>query len=139
AMTTYRTADEFDWRFAGTAPAQAGGPYPVCDYLIARGADYAEATSADRWISLSDSLDRHAVAPEAVACPLTLLGFTSDRLVPIEDLRDLASRAPALRRFGEASSIFGHDAFLKERELVGRTLHDALSPLYARQPREIAA
>ena len=139
AMTTYRTADEFDWRFDTTAPARAGAPYPVCDYLIARGADYAEATSADRWISLSDSLDRHAVAPEAVCCSLTLLGFTSDRLVPIEDLRDLAGRAPALRRFGEAGSIFGHDAFLKERELVGRTLHDALSPLYARQPDEIAA
>ena len=139
AMTTYRTAEEFDWRFAATAPDRAGAPYPVCDYLIARGADYAEATSADRWISLSDSLDRHAVAPEAVQCPLTLLGFTSDRLVPIEDLRELAARAPALRRFDEAGSIFGHDAFLKERELVGRTLHDALSPLYARQPREIAA
>lgn len=139
AMTTYRTADEFDWRFAATAPEQAGGAYPVCDYLIARGADYAEATSADRWISLSDSLDRHTVEPEAVLCPLTLLGFTSDRLVPIEDLRVLAGRAPALRRFGEAGSIFGHDAFLKERELVGRTLHDALSSLYARQPDEIAA
>ncbi|WP_420479806.1 homoserine O-succinyltransferase MetX [Brevundimonas sp. FT23028] len=139
AMTTYRTADEFDWRFATTAPAEAGAPYPVCDYLIARGADYAEATSADRWISLSDSLDRHAVAPEAIACPLTLLGFTTDRLVPIEDLRDLAARAPALRRFDEAGSIFGHDAFLKEREVVGRSLHDALSPLYARQPDEIAA
>ncbi|MFC7378793.1 homoserine O-succinyltransferase [Brevundimonas sp. GCM10030266] len=139
AMTTYRTADEFDWRFATTAPERAGEAYPVCEYLISRGADYAEATSADRWISLSDSLDRHAVAPEAIQCPLTLLGFTSDRLVPIEDLRELAARAPALRRFDEAGSIFGHDAFLKERELVGRTLHDALSTLYARQPDEIAA
>lgn len=139
AMTTYRTADEFDWRFATTAPDQAGAPYPVCDYLIARGADYAEATSADRWITLSDSLDRHLVAPEAVRCALTVLGFTSDRLVPIEDLRDLAARAPALRQFTEAGSIFGHDAFLKEREVVGRTLHDALTPLYARQPDEIAA
>ncbi|WP_420471635.1 homoserine O-succinyltransferase MetX [Brevundimonas sp. FT23042] len=139
AMTTYRTADEFDWRFAGAPPAAAGAPYPVCDYLIARGADYARATSADRWISLSDSLDRHAVAPEAITCPLTLLGFTTDRLVPIEDLRDLAARAPALRRLEVAGSIFGHDAFLKEREVVGRTLHDALSPLYARQPDEIAA
>lgn len=139
AMTTYRTADEFDWRFAPTAPSRAGEAYPVCEYLISRGADYAEVTGADRWISLSDSLDRHAVSPEAIRCPLTLLGFTSDRLVPIEDLRELARRAPALRRFDEAGSIFGHDAFLKERERVGRTLHDALSPLYARQPDEIAA
>lgn len=138
AMTTYRTADEFGWRFGATPPAEAGGAYPVCEYLIARGENYADVTSAERWITLSDSLDRHAVAPETVLCPLTLLGFTSDRLVPIEDLRELAGRAPALRRFGEAGSIFGHDAFLKERELVGRTLHDALSPLYA-STQEIAA
>jgi len=139
AMITYRTPEEFALRFAPTPPRRAGEPYPVCDYLIARGADYAETTSAARWIALSDSLDRHAVTPGAVRCPLTVVGFTSDRLVPIEDSRELAARAPNLRRLIEALSIFGHDAFLKERELVGRALHDALSPLYATQPREIAA
>ncbi len=139
AMTTYRTADEFALRFASTPPAEAGDPYPVCDYLIARGAEYAGATSADRWITLSDSLDRHAVEPEAVRCPLTVIGFTSDGLVPIEDSRDLAARAPNLRRLIEAPSIFGHDAFLKERELIGRALHDLLSPLTHLQSREIAA
>lgn len=138
AMTTYRTAEEFDWRFSAAAPAVAGQPYPVCDYLISRGANYVEVTSANRWITLSDSLDRHAIAPEAIACPLTLLGFTSDRLVPIEDIRELARRAPNLRHIEEAPSIFGHDAFLKEREVVGRALHTALSPLYAR-PSELAA
>jgi len=139
AMATYRTPEEFALRFAPTPPAEAGGPYPVCDYLIARGAAYAELTSAARWISLSDSLDRHAVEPEAVRCPLTVVGFTSDRLVPIEDSRELAARAPDRRRLVEAPSIFGHDAFLKERELVGRVLHGALSPLYATSHREIAA
>ena len=139
AMTTYRTAEEFDLRFAATPPAEAGGPYPVCDYLISRGADYAGMTGAGRWISLSDSLDRHRVEPEAVRCPLTVIGFTSDRLVPIEDSRELAARAPNLRRLIEAPSIFGHDAFLKERELVGHALHDLLNPFNALQPSEIAA
>ena len=106
---------------------------------VVQGAAYAEATSATRWIALSDSLDRHDVPPEAVRCPLTVVGFTSDRLVPIEDSRELAARAPNLIRLVEAPSIFGHDAFLKERELVGRVLHDALSPLYANARREIAA
>ncbi|MFN3930165.1 MAG: homoserine O-succinyltransferase [Brevundimonas sp.] len=139
AMATYRTPEEFALRFAATPPVEAGAPYPVCDYLIARGAGYAEVTSAARWIALSDSLDRHDVAPEAVQCALTVIGFTSDQLVPIEDSRELAGRAPHLRRLVEAPSIFGHDAFLKERELVGRALHDALSPLYATPHREIAA
>ncbi|WP_082572434.1 homoserine O-succinyltransferase [Brevundimonas sp. Root1423] len=139
AMTTYRTADEFGLRFGPTAPAGAGEAYPVCDYLIAKGATYAEATSADRWISLADSLDRHSIDPRAVRCPLTVIAFASDTLVPIADSRELADRAPNLRRLIEAPSIFGHDAFLKERELIGRALHDFLSPLTALQTREIAA
>jgi len=138
AMTSYRTAEEFGLRFASTPPAQAGGAYPVCDYLIARGAAYEGVTDAARWIALSDSLDRHAVAPEAIRCPLTVIGFTSDRLVPIEDSRELAARAPNLRRLIEAPSVFGHDAFLKERERVGHALHDLLSTL-SFQSREIAA
>ncbi|MDI1325615.1 MAG: homoserine O-succinyltransferase [Brevundimonas sp.] len=139
AMTTYRTAEEFALRFSQTPPPAAGGPWPVCDYLIARGADYAGATSADRWISLSDSLDRHSVDPQAVRCPLTVVGVTSDALVPIADSRELAARVPNLRRLIEAPSVFGHDAFLKERELIGRVLHDVLTPLTALQPSEIAA
>ena len=139
AMTTYRTADEFDLRFSQTAPAGAGEPFAVCDYLIAKGSAYAGATSADRWISLSDSLDRHSVDPRRVRCPLTVVGFSSDTLVPIADSRELAAGAPNLRRLVEAPSIFGHDAFLKERELIGRVLHDVLNPLTAIQPSEIAA
>ena len=138
AMTTYRTAEEFALRFGPTAPAEAGQPYPVCDYLIARGAAYAGATSADRWISLSDSLDRHRVEPRAVRCPVTVIGVSSDTLVPIEDSRELARLAPNLRRLVEVRSVFGHDAFLKEREQIGRLLHDITSPLNL-QSQEIAA
>ena len=138
AMTGYRTPEEFGLRFGSTPPAEAGGAYPVCDYLIARGAAYEGVTDAARWIALSDSLDRHSVAPEAIRCPLTVIGFTSDRLVPIEDSRDLAARAPNLRRFIEAPSIFGHDAFLKERERVSHALHDVLNTL-SLPSREIAA
>jgi homoserine O-acetyltransferase len=138
AMTSYRTAEEFGVRFASTPPTRAGDPYPVCDYLIARGAAYSDVTDAARWIALSDSLDRHTVAPGAIRCPLTVIGFTSDRLVPIEDSRDLAAGAPNLRRFIEAPSIFGHDAFLKEPERVSHALHDILSTL-SLPTQEIAA
>ena len=138
AMISYRTPEEFGLRFASTAPAAAGDAYPVCDYLTARGAAYPQVMAVDRWISLSDSLDRHAVAPERILAPLTLVGFTSDRLVPIDDLRELATRVPTLERFVEAPSIFGHDAFLKERELISRTLTEALLPVFTRS-REIAA
>ncbi|QQQ19159.1 homoserine O-succinyltransferase [Brevundimonas vitis] len=140
AMTTYRTAEEFDLRFgSGEAPVQAGGDYAVCDYLTDRGRAYVGATSPQRWITLSDSLDRHRVVPEQIHCALTLVGFTTDRLVPIEDIRALAQRVPSLERLVEATSIFGHDAFLKEREVVCDVLETALAPLFVARPQEIAA
>jgi homoserine O-acetyltransferase len=138
AMTTYRTPEEFDHRFgAGGIPARAGDAYSVCDYLTAQGRGYGEVTTVARWTSLSDSLDRVSVRPEDIRAALTVVGFTSDRLVPIEDLEDLAGRAPRLERFVAAPSLYGHDAFLKEQGLVDAALRIALSSLYARQ--EIAA
>lgn len=139
AMTAYRTPEELDLRFGGApAPARAGGLYAVCDYLVARGRAYREINSPARWIALSDSLDRHAVSPERVLCPVTLLAFASDRLVPLDDMRELAARLPNRERLVEAPSIFGHDAFLKESAVVARVLETALSPLFAPAP-EIAA
>ena len=141
AMTTYRSPEEFDARFgANTAPETAGQAYPVCDYLIARGAAYPGQTSARRWIALSDSLDRHTVQPERIQALLTVVGFTSDRLVPVSDSRALAERAPNLARFVEAPSLYGHDAFLKERAVIADVLSTALKGLqFSCSSQEIAA
>jgi homoserine O-acetyltransferase len=129
AMTTYRTAEEFAERFETTAPTSAGQAYPVCEYLTARGKAYRTHTTPARWLSLSDSIDRHAVTPEAIRTPVTLVGFTSDRLVPIDDIRELAARLPALWRLVEAPSLYGHDAFLKEDEAVAAILRSALKEI----------
>ena len=129
AMTTYRTAEEFGERFDTQAPTHAGQAYPVCEYLTARGKAYRTHTTPSRWLSLSDSIDRHAVLPEAIPTPTTLVGFTSDRLVPIDDMRELAARLPTLWRLVEAPSLYGHDAFLKEDALVGDILRTALKDI----------
>ncbi|NEX92230.1 cystathionine gamma-synthase [Caulobacter sp. 17J65-9] len=122
AMTTYRTPAEFAQRFGGDAPAEAGGAYPVCDYLIARGQAYPERMSEARWVALSDSMDRHRVRPEAVVAPTTLLAFDSDRLVPLADMQELAARLPALTDLVVRPSLYGHDAFLKEDDAVASVL-----------------
>lgn len=129
AMTTYRTAEEFAERFETEAPTSAGQAYPVCEYLTARGKAYRTHTTPSRWLSLSDSIDRHNVTPEAITTPTTLIGFTSDRLVPIDDIRELAARLPALFRLVEAPSLYGHDAFLKEDEAVAAILRTALKEI----------
>lgn len=129
AMTTYRTPEEFSGRFEDAVAGAVGEPYPVCGYLTARGDAYRTHTTPARWLSLSDSIDRHRVTPEAITTPTFLIGFTSDRLVPIDDIRELAARLPNLWRLVEAPSLYGHDAFLKEDAFVGDILKDALKDI----------
>ncbi len=117
AMTTYRTPDEFSERFNGTPGAAAGDAYDVCEYLIARGAAFD--MDAARYLTLSDSIDRHHVAPENIRSDTTLISSLSDQLVPPADLRRLASIVPALVALHEIQSHFGHDAFLKEAKTIG--------------------
>lgn len=115
AMTTYRTPEEFEARFAHRPGAAAGDPYPVCEYLIARGDAYAMAP--ERFVTLSDSIDRHAADPAKIQSKALFVAVTSDRLVPAADTRRLAGAAPDAR-YAEITSQFGHDAFLKEAAVL---------------------
>lgn len=115
AMTTYRTPEEFDARFPHRPGARAGDPYAVCDYLIARGDAYRMAP--DRYVTLSDSIDRHAVDPARIAAKALFIAVTQDRLVPAADTRRLAEAAPSAS-YAEISSLYGHDAFLKEHAVI---------------------
>jgi homoserine O-acetyltransferase len=120
AMTTYRSAGEFDarfdWRPTGRAtPAR----FPVEDYLDARGAAFAERFEPEAFTRLSESIDLHAIDPERLTTPTTLVSFDTDALVPPWLVDELARRAPGVVCHLELSSVFGHDAFLKEVRHVG--------------------
>lgn len=123
AMTTYRTPEEFDARFAHRPGARAGDPYAVCDYLIARGDAYAMAP--ERFVTLSDSIDRHHVDPARIAARSLFIAVTEDRLVPAADTRRLASSVRAARYAG-ISSLYGHDAFLKEHGVIAPLVRNFL-------------
>jgi len=118
AMTSYRTAEEFNARFPHRPGAKAGDPYAVCSYLIARGE--AWRMSPERFVTLSDSIDRHRIDPARITAKALFIAAREDRLVPAADTRRLAEAAPNAR-YAEISSLYGHDAFLKE--------HAALAPL----------
>ncbi|MBS0295548.1 MAG: homoserine O-succinyltransferase [Proteobacteria bacterium] len=124
AMTTYRSAEEFDARFDRALDAE--GLSQIDRYLIARGRAYAKAMAPERWWSLSRSIDSHAVEPEAVTVPTTLIASTSDRLTPLSDMAELASRLPDLIRFAEIRSLYGHDAFLKDAAALNPILKACL-------------
>ena len=119
AMTTYRTAREFDARF-GTRP-EAGDAvrFPVESYLDTRGADFARRFDAVAFSTLSTSIDLHDVEPERVVVPLLLVSVASDTVSPPWLAHELAGRAVGPVRHVTLESPYGHDAFLKESDAVG--------------------
>jgi homoserine O-acetyltransferase len=64
---------------------------------------------------LSESIDLHRVEPESISVPTTLVAVAEDQLVTLAEMRELESRLAGPRRLYEIHSLYGHDAFLKER------------------------
>lgn len=128
AMTTYRGSAEFGKRFAGAPELREDRfHFPVEDYLEHAGRRFVERFDANRFLGLSESIDLHDVAPERVPVPATLIGFPSDRLVPLADLCELQARMRGAATLEVVDSPFGHDAFLKEPEQLAPLLRAALT------------
>ena len=127
AMLSYRTPEEFAERFDAPVQWQDGNArFPSEDYLDACGASYVARTPLTAFLRLSESIDVHAVAPESVAVPTTLVAIDEDRLVPRHTLVELAERLPVLRRLHLVRSRYGHDAFLKEEGAIADIIRTAL-------------
>jgi len=127
AITTYRGSGEFAQRFAGAAELRSDGfHFPVEDYLQHQGRRFAARFDAQRFLALSESIDLHDVAPERIRTPATLIGFPSDRLVPLADLCELQRRLQGPATLAVVESPYGHDAFLKETEQLAPLLREAL-------------
>ena len=120
AMSTYRSRDEFAERFGGEARRAAPDArftFPVEEYLLARGDDYARRYHPGGFLCLSESIDLHRVDATRVAVPVDAIAVTEDQLVPVADVRAMVARLPQ-GRLHVLSSHFGHDTFLKEGGLL---------------------
>jgi homoserine O-acetyltransferase len=120
AMITYRSAEEFEERF--DRRVDDAHLSDLDRYLMARGNAFTEAMGADRWLSLSEAIDRTAIDPLNVRAPTTLLACSSDQLAPLAQMEDLSRRLPKLTGFHVIRSMYGHDAFLKEPAQISRAL-----------------
>jgi homoserine O-acetyltransferase len=120
AMTTYRTPEEFADRFELNETASNPFQFDICDYLGSRGDVFAQAMDAQRFLALSESIDLHRVEPENITTPTLLMTAISDQLAPLPDMRELRDRLAGASELFTFTSLYGHDAFLKE--------YDAMSP-----------
>jgi homoserine O-acetyltransferase len=96
------------------------------DYLDACGAQYVARTPVTAFLRLSESIDLHAIAPESVRVPTTVVAVLEDRLVPAEDAFALVERLPQ-GRLKLLRSKYGHDAFLKDVRAIADVLAVALA------------
>ena len=130
AMTTYRTAREFDSRFDRTAQVHDGQlAFEVEHYLARAGRKFASRMSPERFLALSLSADLHRVTPESVSVPTTLIAAEGDTLVPPSQMLTMAARLPRLEGVHVLQTPFGHDAFLTEPEQLGALISPALDNL----------
>lgn len=114
AMTTYRSGMEFELRFKrGLADDSSCIPY-----LEHCGQQFAERFEPYAYLCLSLSIDTHAADITQLKVPIDVLGFDSDQLVPAQRLKELAPQLPPGSSVAIAETIYGHDAFLTEIDLV---------------------
>jgi homoserine O-acetyltransferase/O-succinyltransferase len=127
AMATYRSSREFEERFAGMPePGPDGFRFPVESYLLARGERYAVEYRPEAFVCLSESIDLHRVNPDRIRVPVTLLAIAEDQIVPVSDVRALRDGLGGGCQLIEISSTYGHDAFLKEQDVLRNVFAQAL-------------
>jgi homoserine O-acetyltransferase/O-succinyltransferase len=123
AMTTYRSATEFEQRF----PSGPSGLPAIESYLAHQGATFASRFAAERFLALSLSSDLHTVDPARITTPTTIVAAEGDGVVPRADLVELASALAGPTRLLDLPTRHGHDGFLTEPEALGSILSDTLT------------
>ena len=113
AITSYLTPKYLEERLGdddrSDSPSLEGR---IGRYLQSTGERFANDWTAAKYNSLSLSLDLHRVKPEEIVAPTTVIAISSDRLVPLTQSRELASRLGGPSQLIELDSTLGHDAFL---------------------------
>lgn len=127
AMATYRTSQEFGARFSGPAKQVDGHfQFPVESYLLSRGDAYATSYIPEAFVCLSESIDLHEVDAKQIHVPVTLVAVREDQIVPLPDMQALQKKLGDNGRIVELSSLYGHDAFLKEVDALRSVFRLAL-------------
>jgi len=127
AMATYRSSDEFAQRFDGEPQRTTNGfVFPVEQYLYSRGDAYAATYIPESFVCLSESIDLHRIDPEKITVPTTLVAIHEDQLVPFSDMQELHENMGGPAKLIAMSSLYGHDAFLKEADALQDIFAQAL-------------
>jgi homoserine O-acetyltransferase len=135
AMVTFHSRESMDLRFGRNQASRPslyapfGGTFDVEGYLHYHGAALVRRFDANSHLYLTRAMDLYDVARDGgedywlrkIDSPVLLMGIRSDWLYPPDGIALLSERLAELGRdvtYAELDSPHGHDAFLKEWELL---------------------
>lgn len=139
AMTTYHSRESMGQRF-GRNPATRPSAYPsfgptfdVEGYIHHHGQALVRRFDANSYLYLTRAMDLYDVARDGgeshwlgqISSPMLLVGIDSDWLFPADEVKALAGRIAGLGKtvsYVELDSPHGHDAFLKEWDMLDAEL-----------------
>ena len=139
AMLTYRTAAGLRGRFGRIRGV--GGAFSVQEWLRAHGARLDARFDRASYETLLDAMDTHDVGRgrggvgerlRESGAAIIGVGIPGDLFYPADEVEEWVQAAGGT--FRTLLSEHGHDAFLIEREKVGRILADALQERGHREP-----
>jgi homoserine O-acetyltransferase len=148
AMVTFHSQESMEMRF-GRRPATRpslypsfGGTFDVEGYIHYHGAAIVRRFDANSHLYLTRAMDEYDVARNGgeeywlrkIDAPMLLMGIRSDWLYPPKPIADLADRIAAAGKdvtYVELDSPHGHDAFLKEWDLLTGSIGPFLDCAFA--------
>lgn len=114
---------------------ESAGRFAIQSYLQYHGQKLADRFDAGTYVSLSDAMNTHNVARgrgaltevlRRITTPIVVGGITSDRLYPIYQQQQISDFIPSAGKLHEIDSIYGHDGFLIETEVIGDLVSQTL-------------
>ncbi|PJJ98815.1 hypothetical protein CO615_06505 [Lysobacteraceae bacterium NML75-0749] len=85
----------------------------------------AHSLCAQQWGKVGIGIADHALCPETIAVPLSVIAVEGDTLAPAKTLAELAVRAPNAW-LQKIASAHGHAAYLKETTAIAAAINTAL-------------
>lgn len=144
AILNYRSARELNERFerdwqSDVSPLGGVGRFAVESYLDFHGNKFTRRFDANSYITLTEAVSSHDIgrgrgSVEDVLGTLTMpsltLGVDTDRYFTLEGQQKIAAALPgniAGREPVVVHSVYGHDAFLIESDVVGAAISELLA------------
>lgn len=109
-IITYRSSKELNSRFHKQQEGKS-----ITSYLDKKGKDFSAIFSAEKFLSLSKSINFHKINPKKIkANRVSLICCKSDQITPSFHVKKLSKKIPCPTSVHEIHSIFGHDSYLNE-------------------------